>query len=204
MHSKTMKIKLIAIEDQVIGGYGWVLDSINGKSRFEYDMDEYLTAQDNPGRLLAHDILEHGCRVSINPNLDELAALGAIWANRDWEFHNGYRDNFAYEVGEQLAQYLNWVGDESIDSPCSSKMEDAFEEHYDNRIGEIEAVVTTELSSLMDIYEDDLDIDLDALHKLAKSYLAKGCNEVWRKESRYGCDFNSRYQELEHAIKIAL
>ncbi len=197
-----MRIKITAQEDYIQGGYGWIVETINGKPRFNYDSEEYFTAQGKPGDLLAHDILEHSCRVDLHSSLDELAALGAIWANRDWEFHKGYRDSFAFEIGEQIAAYLDWAGDD-IDSPCSSVIEDSFSEHYDNRIDKIEGVVVSELALRQGIDEDDLEIDWKSVHKLTKSYLAKGCNEVWRKELRYKCDFNYRFKVIENTINNA-
>lgn len=198
-----MRIKLIAIEDVIQGYYGWIVEEINNQQRFNYE--EYLTAQSDVGLLLAHDVLEHGCRIE-QPNLDELAALGAIFANRDWDFYNSYsRDNFPYEIAEQVANYLMWCGDEPLDTPCSSEIPDVLREHYENRLGEIEASIETEYNSLVD--EDDYldydDFDWDAIHRLTLSYLAKGYNEVQRKESRYNIDFHSRWLELCTAINAA-
>ena len=198
-----MRIKLIAIEDVIQGHYGWIVDTINGQQRFDYE--EYLTAQVDVGLLLAHDILEHACRIN-QPNLDELAALGAIFASREWDFYNAYnRDGFPSEVAEQVANYIVYCGDDPVDKPCSSTIPDVLKEHYENRIGEIEASIESEYNSIVDEdeYKDYEDFDWKSIHKLALSYLAKGYNEVQRKEQRYNIDFHSRWLELCTAINDA-
>ncbi|MDJ0690375.1 MAG: hypothetical protein QNJ41_17935 [Xenococcaceae cyanobacterium MO_188.B32] len=198
-----MRIKLVAIEDQVQGGFGWIIDTIDGEERFDYD--EYLTAQSQIGDLLAHDVLEHGCRVE-QPNLDELAALGAILASREWDFYNGRNNNmFASEIAEQLRGLIHWNGLDDKFPVCSSH-DDYVAKYYDEFRGQIESYIEDELEELASEYDDDFDIDefdWANLHQCVISYLAKGYNEVSRKEARYQVDFHHCWSILKDAIDDA-
>ena len=192
-----MRVVIKAAEDNIMGGFGWLIKSINGVDKFDYS-DEFFTAQgDRVGMILAHDILEHALNIE-DGNLNELAALGAILAHREQDFYNDYgNDGFASEVAEQLRYYLALNGIDNIqDDTCSSRdwyVNEKYEGYEDEIIEYLED----------DLEEEGYDVTPKLcrdIHRLAKSYLAKGYNEVSRKEARYRLRFNYIFEMVKNEL----
>ena len=188
-----MRVVIKSTEDLQIGGYGYYVHTINGVKKFDYE-DTFITAQSgDSGRLLAHDILEHALNIA-DPNLNELAALGAILAHRGKDFTNTYGiDGFAAEVAEQLGYYVNGNGLESIaEDTCNANTEyvdKKYEAYEDDILEYLERELEYELED-----EELTDELIAAIHKLGKSYLSRGFNEVMRKDSRYRMEFSYMFE----------
>lgn len=197
-----MRVVIKAAEDLQIGGYGYYIHAINGVARFDYD-ETFTTAQGvNSGLILAHDILEHALSIE-DSNLNELSALGAILAHREHDFYNAFGvDGFASIVAEELRYYIILNGIDNLkEDTCSSK-DSYVDEKYAGYEDEI-------LESIEDVLEEVLEEEeiteelASAIHKLAKSYIAKGCNEIARKDARYKLGFDYIFECVKDELEKA-
>lgn len=78
----------------------------NGKLFLSEETDrEYIKVSNNNrlGQTLAHDSLEHFSNEQ-NSNLNELKALGALYAHRDYDFYNNYTGH--YFLPDEIMQQL--------------------------------------------------------------------------------------------------
>jgi len=155
---------------------------------------ESMFASQN-ARNLAHDILEHWDFRQTDMNLQELVAIGSIFAQRQTDFYNTIGMYFfASEIAEQL-YYVDFIPDKL---PRSSN--DTVKAEIDYYWNEVKQHIKDEYS----ILEHD-NTDFRKLKSVAYRYLARGYNHVEGINCRYGIrTFSRMFYEMTEVLERGL
>jgi hypothetical protein len=161
----------------------------------EFSQDELYPTKD--ARVMVHDFIEHCDRTEgLNPNINELIALGATMHNRRMDFYNGMGDDgLADEVGEQVGQLLSGGFDIFGHKRYTSASYQVS--------SEIDGILWAEVRKHV---KDNFDIELTTaesrrLKSIVYRCLSRGYNRMEWYANRHNCHFDYAFSSIKASME---